>query len=96
MLIFSGMKNSSIFEIVLNIYFRTLCSLNQIQTVNRVRAELSDPDVELTVEWTVEWTEGKIADNADGVDDKDDNNEDIFRIYLCSLSEIIKYLTEDD
>ena len=86
------MKNSSIFEIVLNIYFRTLCSLNQIQTVNRVRAELSDPDVELTVE----WTEGKIADNADGVDDKDDNNEDIFRIYLCSLSEIIKYLTEDD
>ena len=66
--------------------------MNQIQTVNRVRAELSDPDVELTVE----WTEGKIADNADGVDDKDDNNEDICRIYLCSLSEIIKYLTEDD
>ena len=91
------MKDSSIVEIVLNLYFRTSCSLNQIQMVNRAaRVQLSGPDVELTVELTVEWTEGKIADNADGVDDKDDNNEDICRIYLCSLSEIIKYLTEDD
>lgn len=55
------------------------------------RAHLPDPDVELTEEWTA----GKIADNVDGADDNDDYNEDISRIYLCCLSEIIKYLTKD-